>query len=255
MPMYLEDFINEKTLQPMIAERIRRYEKKAIAFLRDQFAPAIRVLSDDEVRAVVQLAYKNAKKRGIQTERDHLKYLIPVMFWGSYFERDPQYLPELSRAGWVDEDGNLSKHIYMPQLLTEIDHRTLSVAPDLASYKRIMSGFREIYTEALPAKLTFRTLSEIMAYIWPSHYKMAGQDCFLALAENGVSRGKSLLLETRDIIAYSCLSVYFGHMFDECPRFPWAVYALAKDGKKMDERRRSLWRGVENYFENLMNQK
>ncbi len=72
----VQEFFTEKPKAALIADKIRTYENRAMKFFREQFSPLADQLDDDQLRSVVKLAYENAKKRGITTERGHWKYLI-----------------------------------------------------------------------------------------------------------------------------------------------------------------------------------
>ncbi len=194
-------------MQGFTRYRIYHYEKRAMAFFRKQFPKLAKPLSNDQLRKVIQLAYDNAKKRGITTERDHFKYLIIVAYWGIFFETDPQYQTALKKAGWINSDGQVLQHAYLPKLLREIDKHTLSIATDLASYKRVSLSLREVYTQPIPKNISPTIMLKIMKYIWPAHLKYGNMQDFIVLAKNGISKGKNLKLYTRDIIAYVCLCI------------------------------------------------
>ena len=66
--LYLEDFVDQRTLAPYIAERRADYEDKAVAFLRQSFASRTADLDEPALRGIVQLAYPRARLRGIRTE-------------------------------------------------------------------------------------------------------------------------------------------------------------------------------------------
>ena len=55
-----------------------------------------------QVREVAKLCFERVALRSIKSERDHLKCLVPMMFWGSNFERDPHYPFCLKAVGGVD---------------------------------------------------------------------------------------------------------------------------------------------------------
>lgn len=249
----LEDFITEKTLEPFIEERRASYEDKAIGFLRKEFAPALRLLDDDQLRKVVKLAYGNARKRDIATEREHLKYLIPVMFWGSHFESDPQYRTELIRAGWICHDGQQQRHSYVAPVLEEVDNRVTAVMSDLEKPRDIIAGFSQIYKETR-SKTTLPIVVKHMLSIWPARTKLMAEENQHAFIQAANSIAQRLNFKGNDSIMYICFAQHFGYRCTDDPLFPWIKEALSDDGRSQDERRLCLEEGVLKYWDGLLDE-
>lgn len=253
MALYLEEFVNEQTLKPLAEHRIRRYEDRAIAFLHEQFAPETGLLSDDDLRKAVQLAYGNARRRGIRSERDHLKYLIPVMFWGSHFETDPQYHARLVRSGWLSGDGKRIDNAYLGGILHEVDEITSQSAADFSDPVNFERGFAEIYQAGEKRRITLDAVAFHLARIWPARYRLmpqANRDRFIKKA---MGIAYSLNFGGMDAVTYTCLSLHFGYRFAGDPLFSWAARALADDGRSFEERRLSLGNAIIEYWNTLHN--
>lgn len=251
MALYLEDFVNEQTLKPFVEQRIEHYENKAISFLRDQFAPAVGLLSDEEVRKVVQLAYQNAKKRGIQSERDHLKYLIPVMFWGSYFETDPQYQPQLIRSGWLSENGEPITNPYVAPILAEIDTWYEETKIELENPRNIIFEFARIY-RGESREISVQSVFSHMRAIWPVRSQKMNDVQIETFIQAAYAHSQRLNFVGEDGIMFVCLAQYFGHCCDQDPLYPWIGKALLNDGRSQNERRLALESEILKYWKELL---
>ena len=250
-PIRYEDFINDKTLTPFIAQRIHQYENKAIDFLRAEFKPATRGLSDDELHKVAQLAYFHAKKRGINGEQDHLKYLIPVMFWGSYFEIDPQYQAQLIRAGWLDEQGKPLQNTTMAPVLHEINRWADAVKTDNEHPQRIVQVFQRLY-QTNPDKVTFEFVVRWLKQAWPTRFTFMSKQQAETFTHRAYEIAHGLNFVEVDGTAYTCLAQYFGYRFVQDPLYPWAAKALADDGRQAEERRLALGEAVLEHWKHML---
>lgn len=253
MALYLEEFVNEQTRKSVVEQRIRRYEDRAMEFLHEQFARETGLLSEDERRKVVRLAYANARQRGIRSERDHLRYLIPVMFWGSYFETDPQYLARLVRSGWRSGDGKRIDNAHVGGILHEVDDLSARSAADFADPVNFQRGFSEIYRTAEKRQITLDTVAFHLADIWPARYRLMSGTDQSRFIKKAMGLAYSLNFGGVDAITYTCLSLHFGYRFAGDPLYSWAARAMADDGRSFEERRLSLGNAIIEYWDALHN--
>ncbi len=252
-PYRYADFINETTLQPYRQARIGRYEDKAMTFLRKQFTPATRALNDEQLRQVIRTAYKQARKRGVVTERELLKYLIPVMFWGSYFEEDPQYQAQRISAGWSDEDGKACHNPYVSPLLRATDAWFRDTRTDLEKPRDIVTGFAQIYQKPTqPVSLTLVTRH--MLTIWPARTRVLPQTQLQPFIQATYRIARNNNLTGSDSIMYICLAQYFGYRCMDDPLYPWIGAALKDTSSPQEKRRLRLEQSILDYWDSLLEQ-
>ncbi len=218
--LYLEDFVDQRTLAPYIAERRADYEDKAVAFLRQSFASRTADLDEAALRGVVRLAYPRARLRGIRTERDHLKYLIAVMHWGSGFEDDPGHATRLERAGWRTAGGEPRLNPYLAPVLDQIDlwHRDIGLAGlNPARLRELSAGVPPTDSDARLARL---------ADLWPGVAAATPEpDRRAALAQAADFATRSGLCD-RGVLVYAAIAQLLGCGFGEDPLYPWAARAM-----------------------------
>lgn len=252
MSLFLDDFVTPETLEHYFEERRLNYQERAVSFLREQFGPAARLLDDEQVGEVVKLAYSHARDRGIKTERDHLKYLIPVMFWGSYFESDPLYRQYMVKAWWIDTEGKETASTYVGAITEQVDVWLKDVAEDISQPKRIMKAFSELYSSEPPKKMSSAFLSYHMENIWPERYKKMSANMRLQFMNKAYGTAHQNNFTGVDGVGYACLAMYFGHQLWDDPRYPWAAKALADNGRSAEERRLALGNSVFEYWNKLV---
>lgn len=220
MTLRFEDFITPRSLAPLLQDRRDDYLDKAVTYLRANFAPSLRLLDDSQVRRVAKLSYDTAAVRGIKSERDHLKYLVPVMFWGSYFEHDPQYATCLRAAGWVDDAGAAVIGASFAALFEQIDTWAAQTDQDTQSPRRLVRGFARI--QSLPMDVqNLAGIVGIMTDIWPARTGRMTPAQAKAFAKIAAARATDLGLTGADVATHICLSQYFGIGFGHDPRFVW----------------------------------
>jgi hypothetical protein len=226
--------------------RILRYEKRAMAFFRKQFPIVAQTLSDEQLLKVIQLAYDNAKKHGITTERNHFKYLIIVAYWGSLFDTDPQYVVSLENAGWnVKNEKPYAP--YITSLIEDIGSYVADLNQDLFQPKRIILGFERIYTKP-PETITYESVGVILQNIWPTRCNRLGTGgLYRFIGKTGEFAQKEFKLKGSDLITYIALAIYFGAEFGRDPIYPWANKALIL--ADAEERRHKLGEHVFKYFQ------
>ena len=227
--------------------RIYRYKKRAIIFFRNQFPRIAKQLDDDNLHSIISLAYQNAKKCGVASERDHFKFLIIVAHWGSHFETDPQYYPALKTAGWITEDEYPSSTPNMAELLDFVSDQIVDFNKDLSYPKRILLGFERIYTEPL-RNISYDSVSTVLYKIWPTRCQRLGREFVKHfISKAGEIGQKQLKLTDSDLVGYIALAMYFGVNFAHDPLYPWANEALALTDP--DERRHKLGKAAFGVFE------
>lgn len=252
MKLVFENFVNQRTIKPLVEERLTVYEKKAVKFLKDEFSPAVSLLNDKELVKIVKLAYKNAKERGLRTEVEHLKYLIPVMFWGSYFEMDLQYSDLLLKANWLKRNGEFKRVTHLSSLLTELDDWFKSTSSDMENPKRVVELFSGLYQERdISVDMTAHELTEFLERLWPARICQMGHERVHYYVEASSRCAKKLHLKGSDIATYVGLSIFFGDQFQNDPRYPWA--AVINDENLNDaDKRLQLGEGVLSYWNGLL---
>lgn len=250
MKLTFENFITDETLKPFVDERISEYEAKAIEFLRKEFAPSVSLLDEDELLKVIRLAYKNAFCRGIRTEIEHLKYLIPVMFWGSYFEMDPQYSYWLYKAGWLDENGYALKVKKVKPLLGQLDRWFKHTESDLKEPQRLTWAFARLYKESAKGINSDFTLS-YMELTWPARFNYMNRPRQEYFAKQSREVASEFGFSGLDGVTYVCLSLYFGFRFAEDPRFPWAQSIFDGD-QDINDKRVMLGQRALDYWDGLI---
>lgn len=249
--MKVEDLITQKTLNSYIEERRTTYNEKAARFLRQEFAPATRRLNDADIIKVVRLSYDNARRRGITSERDLLKYLIPTMYWGSWFECDPQYADILIRIGWKNSDGTQRFSRNMDPIIEEIDIWQAATVSDSLEPRRAISAALSAHKEPF-INPNIPNAIALMKNAWPARtclLSSSRQDLFAASClEYGYKHG----LRNADLLCHVILAQYFGWRFPEDPRYPWAISAFFTKTQDPAHQRLALEDGILNYWSGLL---
>lgn len=251
MAFTVSDLLAPSGRQALQDERTRLYERGAISYLRSEFAPATRLLVDDELLKVIRLAYHNAQARGVIGDRNHLKYLVPVMFWGSRFEVDPQFFYFLYRARWLNSQGASTGVDNVDDVIAQVNSRESGVLRDTADGGRIIDGFRRIYLAEERAAPNPEFVQRAMYRIWPGRYRLMvplQRDAFIAL---NMRHAAALQFFGRDAAAYVCLAMYLGSGFHDDPRFPWVTRSLDDPDMPPEHRRVAFGEAVLAYWDSL----
>lgn len=223
-------------------------QRKAVAFLQGPFARETAGLDAAALAEIARLGLSHAGQRGITALRDRQRYLIPAMFWGSFFEQDPQYHRALSRCWWFDAQGLPTGSTHISAVIAEIDRMQARIAPDLSDPRRPVETLALLYRRHSGETVTRAILIDTMAKCWPARFAlMEGPvlDAYLVAAEEPVRRFQ---LRSVDAVAYVCLSMHLGVRFVDDPRFPWARRALEPDGRPDEERRLAFGQAVLAYW-------
>lgn len=206
----LEDFVNDRTLAAFVAERLAEYEDKALRYLDQVFPGQFRLITAAAQRDLVRRAYRNARRRGLRTERDHLKYLIPVMHWGSDFETAPLHRSRLIRAGWLDQDGGRRVNPYLAPVLEQIDDWHRQVRPDQIDPSRLSA----LLQEPMP-----QDLSDRLAHLWPTVFAATPRPDW----DETVQQAAAALSDPRAGLLHAAIAVLLGPGFATDPQHPWAA--------------------------------
>lgn len=230
-----------------LAERIARFEARAMAFFRAEFGPLAGKLSDADLRRVVRLAYRTARARGFVTEPQLLSYLIAVAFWGSEFESDPQFEAPLLRCGWIDPAGRPLPKPSLTALMHEIDAWVAATDPDRRDQRRCLAVLRQQFR--LPDYVpTLPEVMQAMRRAFPARYDRIPQPARERLAQNAYARAQKLGLSGPDAVVHVCLCLGFGQGFGDDPLYPWAKAALYSGPTDVGLRRRALEKGLAAYW-------
>lgn len=249
----LSEFLTPDGLARYDGERRLEEERQAMAFLRRSFAPATALLSDDELRDVARFGIAHAQQRGVTSLRDRQRYLIPVMFWGSYFELDPQYRDALARCWWIDRNGRRTGSTHLSAVIAEIDRIERATVPDHADMRRPVQAMARLYRDHEGELATSSLMLSHMESCWPARFALMGGvhgDYLDALAPVLRRYG----LKSADAVAYACIAMQLGFRFADDPRFPWARAALAPDDRTPEERRLAFGQAVLRYWQSLLPQ-
>lgn len=251
MILRLSDFLTQAGRDRVLAEKQEKERLTICAFLRENFAPATALLNDKQLEDVVKLALVHADQRGITNMRDRQRYLIPVMFWGSYFELDPQYRAGLAYTWWFDDQGRRTTSTYMSGVIAEIDRMEAAIARDLADANRVVAVLARLYRDHDGDAITQKLTLETMQKCWPARFALMTDKVrrdYIAAIEPSLQRYE---LHSVDAISYICLAMHLGFRFVDDPRFPWAAEALVLDGRPLEERRLALGQALMTYWHSL----
>ena len=242
----LDRFITIHTMAAFSAERHLKYVRTAVSFLSRRFAPAVRTLDWQNMSGIVELAYHNARARGIRTEDQHLKYLIPVMFWGSHFEADPQYHEALQAAGWLDLDGRPTSHRYVDPVIEQIDAWHPFASQDTEEPRtlvRLLSQLRLDFVKGMTLEeVTFR-----IAEIWPKRSALRLEKHRRTAVTTALRDANVHGLLPADAALCAGVVPFFGQGFLHDPRFPWASAAAAQPEaflEFLEEGLLKYWKGL-----------
>lgn len=224
----VQEFFTEKGTKALLADKVYRYETRAVAFFRSQFPQKTKYLSEEQLHDVVKLAYKNSKSRDLNSERDHWKYLVIVGFWGSYFEQDLQYQNILKNLGWDDP--------YCNDLDGLIDQISSFQNMKKLDVNKKESNFRKLVEILLNPnlKITRDFGIQVIYAIWPNWSRQFSSDEISSFVSASAKITKDLNIGDKSRLIYTILSVNFGSNFLNDPLYPWTEKIKNLDGDEQE---------------------
>ena len=239
-------------ITPAVADELavvahENYVAKAVQFLRDQFVRETRDVTDDVLQATVRLAYGHSQMRGLTKTRDHFKYLVPVMYWGSYFETDPQHRATLIRAEWTDENGAAIADADPAQIAIYIDAYLDETAADTNDLSGCMGAFEAHFTRN-ETHSDGPTCLNLMRATFPAHVARMADTDMREFVRMATTQGKACGLAGADLTAYVALALYFGTHFATDPLHDWAQAAYQVPHTSPDEQRLAIGKGLAKYL-------
>lgn len=241
------DMITPAVTESLAATARETYIAKACTFLRDQFSKQTRDVADETLEATARLAFQHSQMRGYTKTRDHLKYLIPVVYWGSYFETDPQHHAALQRAEWLDENGQAPQQPSLGQLTIEIDAHSDASRSDTVNLERCVSAF-QAHFERNNNGDDGPTCLALMQATFPAHVAYLSDTDMRDFVGKALAQGKVYKLSGCDLTAYVALSLKFGTHFGTDPLHAWAHPAYQNTHTSVDEQRLVLAKGMTRYL-------
>ncbi|MCK0122442.1 hypothetical protein MWU61_17940 [Loktanella sp. F6476L] len=223
------------------------YIVKACGFLRAQFPRQTKDVSDQTLAATARLAFQHSQMRGYTKTRDHLKYLIPVVYWGSYFETDPQHRAALIRADWIAQDGRAKQQPSLGQLTIEIDAHTDATRSDTATLETPVSAF-QAHFEQNNSRDDGPACLQLMTSTFPAHVAYMTDADMRDFVRMALTQGKTRNLFGCDLVAYVALALKFGTHFGIDPLHDWVHPAYMDTSLSSDEHRLLLGKGMTTYL-------
>ena len=243
MSLNVSDIFSPKARQVHAAERYRTYRENALSYLGAEFAPAMRILDQDQALAFIDAAYDIGTRKGLSSERDHFHHLNICMFWGLHFYSDPQYQELLRRAGW---ERKLQQPRFDPNALRiEIKRRHNCMSADFSDPRRIIEAFAGLY-DSPDASYQIEDDLRLIAQAFPAQFAMVPASDWVVMAETVRRRCVVFGVQEVDLSACVGLAAIFGAGFVDDPRFHWAEYALRKP--RLQEKRIELGGAVQRYW-------
>lgn len=242
------DVFPARLLPQLERPRLDAYLDKARGFLRGQFARRLRDVTDADLDAVVMMARDRNLAQGLTSDRDQLTALIPVIFWGSYFETDPQYRWPLIEAGLLTPDGQLAQDVPPMMLAEAVDDYRNAVRADVEDMQRPLRAFQALFGHDDPAQDAAACL-DLMRRAFPQRTaRMTAEQtqAFIAAASDEALR---LSLGGADLLAHVALSLYFGVGFARDPLHRWVDAPYHGRFASAEEKRLALGAGIIGFVE------
>lgn len=243
------DIVSVQALKETKNTRLHEYETLALQVIETSFPAVVCTLSDSQRLAVVRTSYQNSKALGFVSSSDHLRYLSPVFFWGSFFISDPQMQSDLLAAGW--EHGRTHRPS-LTRLAHQLDLYADETAQDLISYARFMDALKDIFLQDW-TYITVAEVAEACRRVWPHRAGRLGPDRLTAFVTEVGKTAHGLGLTQADLAAYCALALFFGHGMYQDPLYPWAIEAFTAmtpdNARSAEDRRKHLLAGVRMYFD------
>lgn len=237
------DLISNHGRAALRQERLRRFPKTAVPFLRKHFAPLLAARTDAELMEVAAGAIPAAEGRGFTSESDLLSFLIPVVLLGHRFETDPQYEAMLRQAGWITADGSLPQRPNLALLNVLIDEHLDAVRSDDAQLQARTDAFSELYRLS-PLTTDPSDIGRWLAYLWPARAHWAGSRGVQMLGVALHRQYAATALPAVDLLALCGLSFRLGRGCLDDPLCGWLADAIARYAEGAETGREALGRAI-----------
>ena len=221
--------IRKEQLQVLDKLAIDGFEAEMVQHLADLNPRHCEALKDSGVRQVVRVGIKEAKKYGFTNRGPVRLYLECMLFFGSYFDRDPQ-LP------WATDILNDCQYSgQMPRARGLCDKTTDFVSkvfgPEREFYLQAVQRMPDVTVEAsaAPAMRVETPLMSVLMELFPQKCKYLGESALHLLSRWGIQSAMSLAVPTNKGVALlTVLGFMLGHGVISDPQFPW-ISAILKD--------------------------
>ena len=237
--------IRKEHLGSFRAEALLDFEERMLEHLK-RFSPRhFRVLTDDQVRAVIREGIARAACHRLTSERS-IRYYVDVMFMvGSGFDADPllpwaaSILAEAAGEATRVDRLYVGAWAHVERVLD--DYRGLDGATDQGRFIIELRQIRNDRDEPLSAEalLDFRErTSARLSRLFPRKHERAGEAAVGALLDRGVaSAARHGITTERGAVVFIAMMFVLGAGFAEDPLLPW-VSAILADVSITDPRAR-----------------
>jgi hypothetical protein len=204
--------------------RYREFQQRTAAYLRRAFPALMELRSDEELHAIAGVGLQRAGAWGRETEREIWEYLIPMCFFGSFFDADPQYAHMISAAGWQRAEAPATSD--MEFMRKKIDAWFPVMDQDYANVQtvihNIVTSYKNTTLRMHESDLPFELVEKAVCEWSPRRWSLIPAEGRHRWFEACRKRAQALEFTGRDALAYYFASFFFGYAFERNPIYPWA---------------------------------
>lgn len=232
--MQLSDLIGAEDLDRFKEHRRQAYSLRAAGFLARHFPRAIASLSAEGLDLAIRDAAEEARQFGLVSESDNLSFLVARVMLGRRFVLNPLYLDLLYAAGWVDDDGQPARHFAFAPLFAEIEAWDRIRSADLASTRRLVTGFARLYDGDAPDD---RQIEAVLHQLFPASAQAVRPELLTAFAQVAERNAQQAQLGGADLRAFCAAALILGGEMQDDPFLGGIGQALAAHPAGSGERR------------------
>ena len=228
--------IRESQLRSLEQASQANFETRMLDRIRTYFPRHAKVLSGQQLIAIIRLAVGKAETHTLTTERSVALYLDLMCLLGSGFDEDPQIpwttqiLRDLSLPTQDERIDKLHAHGWEYARRASEDFRELVEKGDASRFRSAISDIRRNDTADLTPETARWLDSQIRAQLsalFPVKCSLIGEDCVRALVtkafQSAFSNG---IRNARGVSLFAALMFTVGAGFDQDPMLPWALDVL-----------------------------
>ena len=243
--------IREEQMAAFRAESDKAFAEKAAQRLRSFFPKHTAFMGPEAVSGIVRLGIARARKLGFKSERGIQTYLSLMVYFGSEFDRDPQYAwmrALLTDASPPNERARVDRIIqatgdYMAAVAgPNHEHIDKALAVVLDRGPRIITDPRR--------PITLESVRALLHQVYPEKAPRLTEPGLNGLIKSAhaVSR-RHHLAGDEPVILFSLLMLFLGTFAYEDPQFAWIARTLSESEGQADAPRLEML--IKRCFERL----
>ncbi|WP_182417438.1 hypothetical protein [Bartonella sp. HY038] len=235
-------------------DQLKYFQHRSVDFWHKSFPVLASTMTKEQIEHLALDSMKRAEYWNGKTEREIWYYMIPIGYFGFFFDIDPQYIDLRKAANWDDNEELYFNRIHA--FLDQIDINLPIFQEDWTNFEEKMKYIDDYYhtwnnTVERSENQKKVYLEAIAEELFPRKWEILSLEARSVTLETNLKRAENIGLPTRESILYGLASLYFGFAFERSPVFPWAAVLI--DTKLSPEKRvKSFIKNSELFFAQLI---